>query len=345
MQKIQLWLPLVVFLFLLLGYWARKNSTVPPLTEQDMLVLVSAEREATQLLDLRRQRTQQFLAEVQAQIEQKGSNNTSIQWLQNAKQIQTLTSDLLQKVDELKAEAIEKTGGAEAETGIYKGILSQPHWENKDKLSEFYQHLNQYIQKVANIAGADHFAPLTLSPQGEELSFEAFYDLYFESSLPIFLYHLTKLSADITAREKEAIVFISKKVNFIDFQFDRVLPLIVARKLLLTEGERYEAEISVVAASSQQPLKVHLEEGELVEEKGSYKIKFKAKATPEEYDRIGLAHKVLRGKITVALPTGRDTTLFFEEPYIVRKRVGGVEQGASSENKPENISDLPLNFQ
>lgn len=335
----------MILLLLIIVYLVQKNSLARPLTKQDMLVLVSAEREATQLLDVRRERTQEFLGEVQQQIEQKGSNSAAIQWLQNAKQIQILTNDLLQKVGELKAEAIEQTGGAEAETGIYKGILSQPKWEKKEKVLEFYQALGQYTQKITTIAGTDYITPLTLSPQGEEMTFEAFYDLYFESSLPIFLYHLTKISADITAREKEAITFISKKINFIDFQFDRVMPLIVAQKLLLTEGERYEADIFVVAASSSQPLKVELEEGTLLEENGIYKIKFKAKAEPDEYDANGLATKMLKGKVVVALPTGRDTTLFFEEPYIVRKRVGVGAEGEASENASENLSEMSPNFQ
>jgi hypothetical protein len=314
-------LPCLVLAILIALYYRQKTNTLPALTEQDMMVLVSAQEEAATLIDVRRTHNNRIIAQIRKQIEnQEQLNNQDVQWLQTAKQVQTLTDDMIRQINQLKAEAIESTGGANPDNGTYQGLMTKPQWK-QETITELHQQLEVFSKKMMQLAGVDYLSPILPDVGGNPMQASDLAKHYFDSPLPILLYNLSTMSALVAAQEQEAIFHISQKINFIRFNFNFAQPLVRTQKLLLTEGERYEAQVFVVATDTNLPLEIEPDEGEVVKKDKGYFIRLTAQARPEEYSSIGLVQKKLSGKVRIRLPNGQDTTLHYQEPYIIRKKI------------------------
>ncbi|WP_338766332.1 hypothetical protein WAF17_03565 [Bernardetia sp. ABR2-2B] len=322
-------------LLISLSVYAYMRTTIYDFSEKDLKVVHDADRIAVQLVAEKRVKNNLFIEKFRNYLDENGKASIGVNTLQRIKQVQTLSSDLLQQSNEIRAQWLQNPDGKPTEL-----------------LTTFANAQKEYISKLRSfteisLSNSEILTPLFIDPtkntfssnsdkkkesSSEEARKHAFnaeeFANYFDN-LPVSvrLYALTSIDAAIANREAEAIYYISQKIEYPIFEINNLVSIVTPNEIVLSEGNMYQAKMKVVGISSFTQPKLEVEDESIYqdlktqEKNGIVNISFLAKA--DEYDERGLAFKTWTAKVKIQLPNGKDSTLLLQENYIVRKNRNG----------------------
>jgi len=274
--------------------------------------------------------------------------------LQRIKQVQTLSSDLLQQSNEIRSQ-----------------WLQNPNEKPTELLLTFGKAQAGYISKLKSFtdiaSNSNLLSPLFTDPTKTTTSFisdsktenisekelenkfdvNEFIDYFDNLPVAVRLYALTSIDAAIANREAEAIHYISQKIDYPIFDLNDLITIVTPTKIVLSEGDMYEAKMKVVGISSLSKPQLEVENKAIYQElktqekNGIMNISFLAKA--DNYDERGLSYKTWTAKIKIQFPNGKDSTFILQENYIVRKNRNGTSTSPTPTEM--NPNDTNANYE
>lgn len=314
-------LPLLVLLAVV-GVYAYYRLDLYSFTPKDLSVISSADKVALQLVEEKRIKSATILSSFQEFVD-KNKNNTSLtNTFQRAKQVQILTSDLLEKGQNIRM--------------LW---LTSPEINANEFLIEFAKSSQEFVSKLRSVAESKQLSNVLISPlTNEVISAEEFVNFFTDTPLEIRLYALTAMQASIANREQEAMLAIINKTDFPLFKINDLAVVVEPRRLVFTEGESYDAQLKIVSISDNLQSQFEIDNAKTLEavkvtNQASFAtVSFVAQA--DNFDERGIAVKEWTGKMTVKLPSGKDSTFLVREKYIVRKK----RDGSSNQPTPTEIN-------
>ncbi|PIY08414.1 MAG: hypothetical protein COZ18_12435 [Flexibacter sp. CG_4_10_14_3_um_filter_32_15] len=342
--------PLLALLIVSATY-AYMRSGIYDFSDKDLKVIHDTDRIAVQLVAEKRVKNNAFIEKFRNYLDENGKVGIAVNTLQRIKQVQTLSSDLLQQSNEIRAQ-----------------WLQNPDEKPTDLLITFAKAQEEYISKLRSFteiasSNSNILNPLFTDPtkandhsnsdnktessseekqqnKSEVEEFAAYFD-----NLPVSvrLYALTSIDAAIANREAEAIYYISQKIDYPVFEINNLVSVITPNQIVLAEGDMYEAKMKVVGVASLNKPQLEIENKEIYEnlktqeKNGVVNLSFVAQA--DNYDERGLAYKTWTAKVKIQLPNGKDSTFVLQENYIVRKN----RNGNSTSTTPTEINPNDVN--
>lgn len=328
-------------------------------SDKDLKVIHDTDRIAVQLVAEKRVKNNTFIEKFRDYLDENGKAGIAVNTLQRIKQVQTLSSDLLQQSNEIRAQ-----------------WLQNPDEKPTDLLLIFAKSQEEYISKLRSFteiasSNSDILNPLFIDPtktnksyssdnktedllvqeQNNKFDIEEF-AAYFENlPVEVRLYALTSIDAAIANREAEAIYYISQKIEYPIFKINNFMSIVIPSQVVLSEGDMYQAKMKVVSISSFTKPQIEVENQDIYqdlktqEKDGTVNISFLAKA--DNYDERGLAFKTWTAKVKVQLPNGKDSMFVLQENYIVRKNKNGSPTTTTELNPNETnvIYDEPSSIE
>lgn len=279
------------------------------------------------------------IANIQAAVEEKGNRQADVNALNKAQQVRELTNNLIARMESIKNQMIEITGGMDPKTGELIGakdydkvasmMLNSPAGKN------FEKDLDEYVRQLNEIAGTNYSQ---LTKDAKEISVFAndpnqntkdFLQITFENTpTAAGLASVSQLQAEALEYENAALGEIAEQVGAKDINFDRIVPMVRPTARIVAAGAPYEADMFITASASGLTPKFALngDEIESIEDPatGIKMGKVKFTATPGNYDaQTGLARKTFTAAIEM-----NDTTFTQEIEYFVAKPVIQVRSAA-----------------
>ncbi|MGK7389311.1 MAG: gliding motility protein GldM [Candidatus Cyclobacteriaceae bacterium M2_1C_046] len=214
-----------------------------------------------ELVNEEKQRNQKAVQNIQATVQEKGSRPADVAAFNKAKQVRELSTEMVQKMDELKEKMVEVTGGRDPKTGKLVGsqdydkvgnmMLTSPVGKN------FEDQLDQYVKQLNEIAGTN-FEQLTRSADDIEMFREDpnqkgkdFLTLTFQNTpTAAGLTSVTQLQAELLEYENAALNKISEQVGAKDIDFDVVVPMVRPSARRVAAGATYEADMFITASAT-----------------------------------------------------------------------------------------------
>lgn len=330
-------------------------------SDKDLKVIHDIDRIAVQLVAEKRIKNNAFIEKFKNYLDENGKASVGVNTLQRIKQVQTLSSDLLQQSNEIRAQ-----------------WLQNPDKKPTDLLLAFANAQKEYISKLRSfteisLSNSEILNPLFTDPtkivasyssdnktensseEVEKIGFEVDEFVSYFDNLPVAvrLYTLTSIDAAIANREAEAIYYISQKIEYPVFEINNFVSIVIPNQIVLSEGDMYQAKMKVVGVSSFNKPLLEVDNQEtyqdikVQEKNGMVNLSFIA--TANNYDERGLAFKTWSAKVKIQLPNGKDSTLVLQENYIVRKsRNGSSTSPTPTEINPNDknaLYDEPTNIE
>ncbi|WP_338814015.1 hypothetical protein V9L05_00985 [Bernardetia sp. Wsw4-3y2] len=347
-------------LLIVSGVYAYMRTDIYEFSEKDLKVIHDTDRIAVQFVAEKRVKNNAFIEKFKNYLDENGKASIGVNTLQRIKQVQTLSSDLLQQSNEIRAQ-----------------WLQNPDEKPTDLLLKFAEAQKEYISKLRSfteisISNSEILNPLftdvtktssSISDdesenESEQVRKNAFeveeFAAYFDN-LPVAvrLYTLTSIDAAIANRESEAIYYISQKIEYPVFEINNLISIVTPSEIVLSEGNMYQAKMKVVGVSSFNKPQLEVENEDMYqdlktqEKNGIINISFVAQA--DDYDERGLAFKTWTAKVKIQLPNGKDSTFVLQENYIVRKNRNGLSSSPTpteiNPNETNVIYDEPSNIE
>ncbi len=333
--------PLLVLL-IVLGIYAYMRTQLYDFSNKDLKVIHDADRIAVQLIAEKRVKNNIFIDKFKKYIDENQKEEIAVNMLQRIKQVQTLSSDLLQQSNEIRAQ-----------------WLQNPNKTPTELLSNFSNSQKEYISKLRSFteiySDSKLLEPLfidqikktssSLDNENTNIETEKFVTYFDNFPISVRLYVLTSIDAAIANREAEAIYYISQKIEYPIFEINNLSSVVMPNKIVLSEGDMYQAKMKVVGISSSNKPKLEIKNQEIYqnlktqEKNGISTISFVAKAN--NYDERGLAYKTWTAKVKIQLPNGKDSIFTIQENYIVRKSKNGMlSSPTTTEKNPEKSNDF-----
>ena len=353
-------IPLLVLL-ISSALYAYMRVEVYDFSDKDLKVIHDADRIAVQFVAEKRVKNNAFIEKFRDYLDENGKVDVAVNTLQRVKQVQTLSSDLLQQSNEIRAQWLQNPTEKPTALLIAFGKAQE----------EYISKLKSFMEVAA--INSDILKPLFIDPtrtanssvssidtgnsleekKKEEVNIEQFAAYFDNLPLSVRLYSLTSIDAAIANREAEAIHYIMQKVEYPIFEINNLVSIVTPNEIVLSEGDMYQAKMKVVGVSSFSKPELELENEENYQElktqeiNGIVNLSFVAKAN--KYDERGLAYKTWSAKVKIHLPSGKDSTFVLQENYIVRKSRNGISTSPTSTeinpNETDVIYDEPSNIE
>jgi hypothetical protein len=304
-------------------------------SDKDLKVIHDADRIAVQLVAEKRVKNNAFIEKFRNYLDENGKAGIAVNTLQRIKQVQTLSSDLLQQSNEIRAQWLQNPDKKPTDL-LFTFANAQEEYISKlrsfteiaSSNSEILSSLFIDPTKITTSFGSDNKTENS-SEEVEQNGFEVEEFVTYFDNLPVAvrLYALTSIDAAIANREAEAIHYISQKIDYPIFEINNFVSIVTPNEIVLSEGDMYQAKMKVVGISSFNKPKLELDNQETYqdlktqEKNGMVNLSFVAKA--DDYDERGLAYKTWTAKVKIQLPNGKDSTFILQENYIVRKNRNG----------------------
>lgn len=326
--------PLLALLISLVVY-AYMRTEIYDFSDKDLKVIHDADRIAVQLVAEKRVKNNAFMEKFRTYLDENGKASIGVNTLQRIKQVQTLSSDLLQQSNEIRAQ-----------------WLQNPDEKPTELLLAFANAQQEYISKLRSfteisLSNSEILNPIFINPtktntslesdnktessskdtQENEFDVEEFVSYFDNLPVAVRLYALTSIDAAIANREAEAIYYISQKIDYPIFEINNLVSVVTPNEIVLSEGNMYQAKMKVVGVSSFTKPQLEVENKDAYqdlktqEKNGMVNISFVAQA--DNYDERGLAFKTWTAKVKIQLPNGKDSIFLLQENYIVRKNRNG----------------------
>ncbi|MCG8340655.1 MAG: gliding motility protein GldM [Cytophagales bacterium] len=289
--------------------------------------------------DIRREeiKNSETLAHISTIVRESGNRESDVEVLKKATNVRKNTRKVIAFIDTLKAELIERTGGADKETGRIYGLKDETEvaslMMNNNKANEIKNLLNGYMEYISNETGKK-YGPIALDARDSELFREDpnqasknFAQLNFEKTpLAAALPTLSRLGLEVVRVEASSLEELARSIGAEDIKFDKIIPIVKPQSNIVVAGGEYKADLLLTASSSGIDPIMSIDGKEITVDNGVGKVSFIASA--KNYDREGLAKKTFEAAIKVRQSGGDDTTFTQQITYFVTKPVIQVQAAA-----------------
>ncbi|CAN5462979.1 gliding motility protein GldM [soil metagenome] len=273
---------------------------------------------------------------VQSSVSESGNRPNDVAVLKTAETVRAKTSEVLENLNQLKAQIIDITGGVD-EDGNYVDVKDEDKLANlminNKRGEELKQLLNDYSAFLTETTGRK-FEDIALDAKDNkefrdnpDQKRKSFSELTFGNTpMAAGLASISQLQTEVVSRESEALDDLARRVGASDLKFDRIVAMVRPESKIVAAGTKYSAEL-FIAASSSGVTPTMKKDGQPipVDPSGMGKVEFTANAGGGEYDKDGLAKKTYEAAITMKMPGGLDTTFVNKIEYIVAKPVIQVQ--------------------
>ncbi|WP_375561676.1 hypothetical protein ACE193_03755 [Bernardetia sp. OM2101] len=350
--------PLLALLISLLVY-AYMRTEVYDFSDKDLKVIHDADRIAVQLVAEKRVKNNAFIERFRSYLDENGKASIGVNTLQRIKQVQTLSSDLLQQSNEIRAQWLQNPDEKPTDLLFAFGTAQQEYISKLRSFTEISLSNSEILNplfidptKTNNISNSDSKTENTSQDkQQNDFDVEDFVSYFDNLPVAVRLYALTSMDAAIANREAEAIYYISQKIDYPIFEINNFVSIVTPNEIILSEGDMYQAKMKIVGVSSFSKPQLELENKEVYqdlktqEKNGMVNLSFVAQA--DNYDERGLAFKTWTAEVKIQLPNGKDSTFLLQENYIVRKNRNGSPTTPTEINPNESniIYDEPTNIE
>ncbi len=286
------------------------------------------------------QSNKQKLNSIKTEISKRQDPESQETLLKNAETIRTKTQQLVNYIENLKQQLIDKTGGFD-EDGNLKGAKEETVVEmvmiGANKNGEAYQlkkQLDDYVNWM-NANSTHKFMPLALDAKDhpffqhkEDQKMKDFAELNFaQSPMVASLATLSELERDVLNMESKTLEGIASELNLKIFKVKSLYPIVKTNSNYVVAGQTYNAELFLTAQLATEKPKMWMGSDSLkVNEAGIGNISFKANAS--DFGTDGIAKKTWTGKINVIKPNGKDTTYEITQEYFVAKPTLLIQAGS-----------------
>ncbi len=259
------------------GYFAFRSSqpTQPSANSYDLLT------QAGRTISFYAKDLRQTNAFIQTTVEKMvaefhASNEVMKKNVQDGATVQRMTTDMLKMVEQLRNSVIEKAGGMNSKNGITNN--SSVAVIDRDQLMETIVTLEKYREQVIALSKPE-LTQLLYDAKGNAVKPAVFANLYFASKpVALFLMNLARLEADLIEIEREALIEIGGKANYLVLEFDDLVPVVKPESSVVKNGGTYKAEISFARKLSNAQPSLMMVNGEMVKaEKGYGTIELEVK--------------------------------------------------------------------
>lgn len=276
---------------------------------------------------------------IESAVEKGNSRPNDVKVLQQATEVRTKTTEIINYVESLRADLIKTSGGMNPADGSYKDPSAEDKvaimmigankgkgkaYEMKDRLNKYANEMRVYnpnIPQLAIDAKDDPFAkkdPNQRSKDFAELNFEA-------TPLTAALAVLAQKETEILKYEADILQTLASRVGADIIKFDKIFGNYSAASNTVAAGTKYSAEMFIAATSSAITPRMFFEGRPVKVENGRGIVEFVASAGA--YDKDGNAKKSWKGQIKMN-QNGRDTTFQVSGEYVVAKPVMSIQSAS-----------------
>lgn len=352
--------PLLALLIVSATY-TYMRSDIYSFSDKDLKVIHDADRIAVQLVAEKRVKNNAFIEKFKNYLDENGKADIALNTLQRIKQVQTLSSDLLQQSNEIRAQWLQNPDEKPTELLITFGKSQEDYISKLRSFTEVTSASSEILKplfidptKKNNSSNSNHKTEDSSEEiERNDFDVEEFASYFDNLPVAVRLYSLTSIDAAIANREAEAIYYISQKIDYPVFEINNLVSIVTPSEIVLSEGDMYEAKMKLVGVSSFSKPQLELDNQEnyqdlkTQEKNGMVNLSFTAHA--DNYDERGLAYKTWTAKVKIQLPNGKDSTFVLQENYIVRKNRNGTSLSPTpteiNPNEKNAIYDEPSSIE
>ncbi|HEY8400139.1 MAG TPA: gliding motility protein GldM [Cytophagaceae bacterium] len=265
-------------------------------------------------------------------------------YVKNAEEVRKKTDAIISRMNKLRDELIQLTGGTE-EDGNYKGgknedevaiLMIGPEGSKSGEGYKLKDELNQYADFLTKITNNQVKVPKLALDGKEDPMFKNdkeqagkdFAQLNFaQTPMVAALAVLAQKQSEILKYENEVLSHLAAQVGAADLKFDQVIAMVRPASKVVAAGTKYEAEMFLAAsASTITPTMTARGQSIPVDPKSKLgKVSFTASAS--SYDSEGMSKQKWEGTVTFKFK-GQDTTFKVIEEYFVAKPVIQVQSAS-----------------
>lgn len=272
-------------------------------------------------------------------VSKSGNRAADLAVVKQAEEVRTLTSGIINEIDAVKQQLITEAGNGLDEQGNIKtpneedkvGIIMIGGKKN-GKAYELQTKLNQYVAQLSNYSNAK-YGSIALDAKDDPIASRSaeqrnkdFAELNFgQTPVPAALAVLSQRQSEIRRMEGEVLDNLAAKVGAQDIKFDKILAMLSMESKVVVAGTKFKGEMFLAASSSGIAPRMSLNGAPVRVDNGRGVIEFTAQGGA--YDKSGLVKKALTGAISFKTPSGRDTTVRFNQEYFVAKPTYQIETG------------------
>jgi len=280
------------------------------------------------------------LESIKGTVEKSGNRAADLAVVKQAEEVRSLTSSIVGELDAVKQQLINEAGGGLDE----QGNIKTPNEEDRvavimiggkknGKAYDIKNKLNQYVKQLQQYHPQARFASLAMDANEDPVASRSkdqrnkdFAELNFEQTpVPAALAVLSQKQSEIRRMEGETLDFLASKVGAQDIKFDKILAMLSMESKVVVAGTKFKGEMFLAASSSGISPRMSLNGAPVRVDGGRGVIEFTAQGGA--YDKNGLAKRALTGSISFKTPSGRDTTVRFNQEYFVAKPSYQIETG------------------
>lgn len=279
-----------------------------------------------------------IVGRISKQVDDAGKRGADVKVLKTAQEVREETKKVIAKMQTLKEELVEKTGGPDDDNPeVPKNVSDEEtmanYMINQKKGDELQDMLNGYTRFVEEKTGVPT-RPIALDAKDNPVFADnpnqknkSFAELNFANTpLVAGIATITQYETEVLLRESEALEKLARDVGAMDMKFDRIVPMVRPESKIVAAGTKYKADLFIAASSSGVTPEMYMDGKKLPVDDGMGKVEFMA--SPGAYNAEGLARKTYESKITVALPGGNDTTYTQVQEYFVAKPVIQIQSAS-----------------
>ena len=296
----------------------------------------SLEKSANEATDANQKR----IVSMQDVISKQGNRAEDVAILKQAQEVKTRSAEMINYLEGIKKEMVQRSGGIKQETGGYTNPSAETEmealmigatkngkgYEVREKLNSFTSYLSSVTkQEMPPLAlDAKDVASLKNDPAQKNKDFA---ELNFaQTPMVASLAVISQKQNEVARYETAVLENLASKVGASQIRFDKVVAMVRPEAIVLAAGTKYKAEMFIAASSSGVTPTMTYNGSSIPVNGGMGKIEFTAQGGA--YDKEGKLKKTWRGAITIRTPSGKDTTFEHTEEYTVVKPVIQVQSAA-----------------
>jgi len=279
-------------------------------------------------------------------VEKSGGRDKDMKVLKTAEEVSEKSTEVLHKIDEIREQLVEKSGGLDEE-GRYVGAkdydklmtyMLGPENSKSGAAYDLEKQLDGYVEYLNGVTDSLDIPEMTKSgaememyKNNEDQKNKDWAQLNFDHTPTVAgLAILSQFEQEVAARQKTAMEYLAQKVGADIPKFDKIVAYATAESKYVAAGTDYNAKLFLAASSStaRPRMSTNAPGGiKKINENGVGEISFKASGG--NYDKEGNSKRTWTGNITLRLPTG-DSTFTVKEEYVVVQPVIQIRSASVS---------------
>lgn len=267
-------------------------------------------------------------------VEETGGKDKDV--LVQAQEVRKRTTEIIQEMEDLKAEFIKITGGLD-DSDKPKGVKNLEAVANlminQKRGYELQNTLNGYAKYLEQVTGKE-VHPIALDAKDNPVfrkdpnqQNKDFPTLTFDQTpMAAGLASISQLQTEVLQRETQALEELARRVGASMIKFESIFPVVKPESKVVAAGTKYQAELFIAASSSAANPTMMVDGKPIPVVDGKGKVEFVA--TPAASYVDGVAKKSFKATITMPLGGGREET--FEETieYFVAQPVLQIQSAS-----------------